>query len=212
MEPKEHIIEILKRTFNVIDAVYLCNNESSGKTDFKKAGSRLIFPRYSQKYREGKRRISEQELRFIFVEQFNKYCNDKEWPALYSVETPTEEKYKFSGEVQPRAITEDEKGGQSAMIDTTIHDEKGNRLCFIEFKANNPEAFCYQKDFVKLNVETGMGFFVQILENENKGTMPNIMDKIENFTGNSHFICHVLNGNTYYKARPDLNIDGWEKK
>ena len=212
METKDHIIEILKRTFCVIDSVYLCNDESLGRTDLKEAGSRIIFPKYSQKYREGKRRISEQELRFIFVEQFNDYCDETTWQALYSVETPTEEKYKFSGEELPRAITNGENGGQSAMIDTTIHDEKGHRLCFLEFKANNPEAFCYQKDFVKLNAEIGMGFFVQILENENKGTMPNILKKIENFTGNSYFICHVLNGKTYYKAQPDLRIDGWEKR
>lgn len=51
------------------------------------------FPKYSGRYRNGETRISEQELRFIFVEQFNKYCKNNSWNAYYSVETPTEEKY-----------------------------------------------------------------------------------------------------------------------
>ena len=85
------------------------------------------FPKYSGRYRNGETRISEQELRFIFVEQFNKYCNENNsWNAYYSVETPTEEKYIFSkkgDENCPHKVDGEVNGGQSAMIDLSIHDD-----------------------------------------------------------------------------------------
>ena len=94
---KKHIKEILDRTFEVIKNVYDTQKEEKGNSgNFCESGSRILFPKYSEQYRNGETRISEQELRFIFVEQFNKYCQDKLWNVYYSVETPTEEKYVFS--------------------------------------------------------------------------------------------------------------------
>lgn len=214
MNNQNHVIEILKRTFEVLDRIYKFNDESVNHANLTESKSRLIFPRYSTKYRNGLRRVSEQELRFAFIEQFNKYCDENtNWDVFYSVETPTEEKYKFSGVPEPIVVNEGEVGGQSAMIDTTIHDNTGKRLCIIEFKANNPESFCYRKDLVKLNAEIGSGFFVQIIENENSGTIPNILDKVDNMMGSCIFVCHNLaNTHTYYKSSPNIEIDGWEKK
>ena len=151
IEVKDKIVDILDRTFKVIDKCYEYNDEASNKADFEKAGSRLIFPCYSKTFRNGTRRISEQEFRFVFIEQFIQYCKENNWDAYYSVETPTEWKYKFSGEDTPHK-TED-GSGQSAMIDVCIHNNNGERICLIEFKAGNPEQFCYEKDLVKLSAE-----------------------------------------------------------
>ena len=100
MTDKERIEEIIKDTFDVIQKVYHTQREGDGNhKDFCKSQSRIIFPKYSEQYRDSETRISEQELRFIFVEQFNKYCEANQWNAYYSVETPTEEKYVFSKEL-----------------------------------------------------------------------------------------------------------------
>ena len=107
MTDKERIEKIIKDTFDVIQKVYHTQREGDGTQregdgnhkDFCESQSRIIFPKYSEQYRDSETRISEQELRFIFVEQFNKYCNENNsWNAYYSVETPTEEKYVFSKE------------------------------------------------------------------------------------------------------------------
>ena len=99
MTDKERIEKIIKDTFDVIQKVYHTQREGDGNhKDFCESQSRIIFPKYSEQYRDSETRISEQELRFIFVEQFNKYCEANQWNAYYSVETPTEEKYVFSKE------------------------------------------------------------------------------------------------------------------
>lgn len=209
---QNHIIRLIQKTFDVVDKVYNYNDESLEKTNAKEAGSRIIFPRYSEK-RGGTRRISEQELRFIFIEQFNSYCNEHpELNLFYSVETPTEFKFDFSNKDNPHVIKDGEGGGQSAMFDTTIHDDKGKRLCSIEFKANNPERFCYHKDFVKLEREPGLGFFVQIIEKENSRTMRNIIDKTKSQIGNSIFVCHrIIEPQTYYQADKEIDVENWKR-
>lgn len=213
---RNKIIEILEKTFAVLDSVYANNDEASSKADFKKAGSRLIFPRYSNKYRGGVRRISEQELRFLFIEQFTQYCQNPntQWDAYYSIETPTEWKYKFAGEEKPHK-TED-GSGQSAMMDVCIHDNCGKRICLIEFKAGNPDEFCYEKDFVKLNAEEGLSFFVQLLESQNKGTMDNIIrEKIGSDLGNINYVCHTITSDyhgTEYMSKEEITSVGWKRK
>lgn len=62
---KERIIDILDNTFKILDNCYKNNGEALGKADYNASGSRIIFPCYS----DGERRISEQELRFVFVGQ-----------------------------------------------------------------------------------------------------------------------------------------------
>ena len=199
---KERIIEILDRTFKVIDQCYRYNDESSSTADFSKAGTRLIFPCYSRQFRHGERRISEQELRFVFIEQFIQYCNETDWDAYYSIETPTEWKYKFSGEDRPHK-TEDGTG-QSAMIDVCIHDNRGERICLIEFKAGNPEVFSYEKDLEKLSAESGLCFFVQLLESQRSNTMKSILSKVTPSLGGTNFVCHTIasqyRGTKYHKS------------
>ena len=212
-EIKDRIAEVLDRTFKVLDKCYEHNDEKSEKANSQASGSRLIFPCYSKTYRNGERRISEQELRFVFIEQFNKYCEEIGWDAYYSVETPTEWKYRFSGEAKPHKTEGDD--GQSGMVDVCIHDNKGSRICLIEFKAGNPEAFCYIKDLVKLKEEGQLGFFVQLLEKQDGGTWDNIKKKIKIDLKNINYICHTFGPKEYsgtqYISGNDLKIDGWHK-
>lgn len=213
-EIKDRIVEVLDRTFRVLDKCYEHNDEKSGKANIQASGSRLLFPCYSKTYRNGERRISEQELRFVFTEQFNKYCEETGWDAYYSVETPTEWKYRFSGEAKPHKT--EGIDGQSAMVDVCIHDNQGYRLCLIEFKAGNPEAFCYTKDLIKLKEEGQPGFFVQLLEKQNSATWSSIMSKISANIDGLNYVCHTFGPQKYhgtqYISNSEIIIDGWERR
>lgn len=210
---KDKIAEVLDRTFQVLDKCYVYNDEATGKANLQASGSRLIFPCYSKTFRNGDRRISEQELRFVFIEQFNQYCDETGWNAYYSVETPTEWKYRFSGEAKPHK-TED-NDGQSAMVDVCIHDNQGSRVCLIEFKAGNPEEFCYIKDLVKLKEEGQLGFFVQLLEKQNSATWPSIIGKIESDLNGINYVCHTFVPQKYhgteYISNGDFPIKSWKR-
>ncbi len=172
METKEHLEKIIKNTFNGIGEVYKTNKE--GGTLSK--ANRILFP----KKRNETIRISEQELRFVFVEQLLNYIKDTGWDVYYSVETPTRNAYKGFQNGKPEV---DNKNGQSGNIDLCVHDNQGNRICLIEFKALNPKQADYQKDFCKLQQEDEdnrsiLRYFIQIVENVNKGTIENIREKI----------------------------------
>lgn len=194
---KEHVKKIIAQTFEVIKKVYDNQKEEFGNSsEFCESGSRIIFPKYSGRYRNGETRISEQELRFIFVEQFNKYCKKNSWNAYYSVETPTEEKYIFSEKGDkncPYKVDGEGKGGQSAMIDLSIHNDKFDRIALIEFKALNPEESAFAKDFCKLSNEpTCLTFFIMIVKSHDNGTITNIHKKIESKGAETEFYCFDL--------------------
>lgn len=217
------ICEITKKTFEVIKRVYDHHNEyvdsqkkpeTTNDMTSSDVGSRIIFPQYHiHKEEEEKRkdynRISEQELRFIFVEQFYAYINNdenkKKSPELinlyYSVETPTEKKYIFSKDKDsPKVVDEndnDNNKGVSARTDLTIYEKEGDkftRKALIEFKALNPVIKNYEKDFCKLNNEekTLIKYFIQIIKNYDKGTLESIKDKIKSKTDNINYKCYCL--------------------
>ncbi len=146
---ESHINNIICETFKSLSEVY---PNSDGESHTANSKSRIIFPPYSASEEEEKRgelRISEQELRFTFVEVFNEYCKKTENKVSnlrYSVETPTNSKYKFKDTDDPCI----DANGISGNMDLVIHDESGERLCLIEFKANNPEPKEIEKDLVKL--------------------------------------------------------------
>jgi hypothetical protein len=123
------------------------------------AGSRLIFP----KKRKGEKRISEQELRFLLARELEK---QKEF--YYSVETPTEDEFSFKGSYP-----------LSARIDLCLHNSKGKRVSLIELKHENVDV---RNDFLKLlcDSETEQNYFVQFVDNTDKGTLPSIYRKYEN--------------------------------
>ena len=169
MEHKEHIEAIIDRTFKIIKKVYDYQQEKfeEPKNSSDKL-SRIIFPQKRQEDNDNKQtitRVSEQELKLIFIEQLNLEICEGNWDVYYSVETPTEKKYRFTGEKQPKQ----DDSGRSANFDLVIHDNKFKRIALIEFKANNPKSSDYLKDFVKLNEENYEGkvlrYFIEIVKN-----------------------------------------------
>ena len=187
---KSHMEEIIKKTFNTLDDVY----KNCEPNSFEKRISRLVFPSYYQDGKAYKTRISEQELRFAFVEVFNKYCDKKGLNLFYSIETPTKRKYiNFSNDKEPQ---ENEKG-RSAEFDLVIFDGNGKRKCLIEFKANNAREHDHWKDFIKLNNpnegnEEVLRYFIEIVKASDNDTYKNLHSKIQ---GNEAiFKCYSLDG------------------
>ena len=198
METKDHIGIILKRTFDVIGDTYKSQREDSC---FAPAGkSRLIFPKKS----DGKIRVSEQEMRFIFVEQLIEYAREN-WDVYYSIETPTEYNYRFPADGVPEChVTEPD--GRSANIDLSIHNTNGQRIALIEFKHGH-DFDAMNKDFLKLAMEPGDSerFFVGLLTSSAGQTVESISQKISNeksaLNKNTHFIYYSLE---HVNKEPDV--------
>jgi len=129
---------------------------------------RLIFPNKSQA-KGNRKRISEQELRLLFIEEFKASTSD----LRYSIETPTEKKYKFGASLD-RIICD--KDGQSALVDMCVF-ERGEQDCRrilnIEFKHKNSAIKNIGKDVLKLICENQNGVFIQLLNNTNRDTLCN---------------------------------------
>ena len=160
---KEKIEKFVKATFEELDNVYYspCNN------------ARIIFPKYA----EGKVRVSEQELRCVFIHKLHQLCHE----LYYSVETPSKNKYRFTDKDNPKIDT---TGGESARIDLTIHEngDPNKRLCIVEFKAHGGTSECnYKKDLLKLYTEPegGLRYFIQIFESYDDGTRKSVGQKLQ---------------------------------
>ena len=247
METVKSIIEeIISDTFSVITNVYKYQKESDPE-NFTVGppadNSYIIFPQKADNDTGngtedvaeddtedvGSDRISEQELRFIFIEQFNKSETAKENGLFYSIETPTRKFYCFDG--LPRVVDEEEhnknkgqKGaGRSANIDLVIYQKKDDtikRIALIEFKAHNPDEKDYRKDICKLiNEEVGsdcLKYFIQIINNgsdfndfrnlELKGHKRNTLRSIQNKMKNPDELRHKTNKNDDY---PIYEITYW---
>lgn len=121
MKPTDEIIEVNKETSKVLWHAWLTREDSC---QFGKL-------RFSQ-YRDETWHMSEQESRFLFAEvaAAKNYC--------YSVETPTQEVYSFSGQ-----------GKRSASTDLTLYLSNKNYYN-VEFKAKTPNIKGFQKDIEKL--------------------------------------------------------------
>lgn len=221
MNNKEHIESIIERTFNVIREIYDYQQEKFGRPKGD-SGSRIIFPQKRQTKGEYITRVSEQELKQIFIEQLNKEINDEKekWNVFYSVETPTTDIYLFSNVEKPLCGKEIEEinkererdkqpllKGQSANFDLVIHDMNLNRIALIEFKANNADDNDHAKDFKKLsNQEEGnnnvLRYFIEIIKSANKGTIESLNNKIKDYLndGNITFKCILLTDSKEYKG------------
>ena len=121
-ELKSIIDNILSDAFKRIEYAYQHHCENSPKTSHNEL-TRLVFPSYANE----KTRISEQELRFAFVEAFNAYCDENKINLFYSIETPTRKRYYFSGS-DPKNVSQNERG-RSAEFDLVIFDENLKRAC-----------------------------------------------------------------------------------
>ena len=178
---KNHIDVIITNTFNTISEVYRKKKKKKKIGTYNNNSSRIIFPlKRESKDKKEEFRISEQELRFVFVEEFNKYCS-KNWDAYYSVETPTSKRYDFSNKEMPCKV--DYPNGQSAMVDVSIflkEQDKLTRVALIEFKALNPDKQSYMKDYVKLlNEDQKFVYFIMIVKSANDRTIKSIAEKIK---------------------------------
>lgn len=144
--------------------------------------TRLVFPKYSC----GDTRISEQELRFAFVEEFNASSIDE---LFYSIETPTEKKY-----TDFKTNPKQDDAGRSAEFDLVIFKKENDslkRVCMIEFKAHSVDKVDYWKDILKLiedrkdangcNVNDVLSYFINLFGASHRGTIPTMKKKIKEF-------------------------------
>lgn len=176
MEDNKAIIEgIIKGAFERV----------SGATDNEK--SHLIFPHY----RSGAVRVSEQELRFAFVEELRTVA--PQW--YYAVEVPTDSRYYFKNRqlqvvrdggvacyVENGQKTNDpivdkngkKSAGQSGNFDLVVYEDKEGKkpIALIEFKGKNPtnDETSFKKDYLKLkngkegNGKSTLRYFLQIVD------------------------------------------------
>lgn len=187
------IRNLAKDAFNRIDYAYRCQCEGKHQKGCGEV-TQLVFPRYS----DGRTRISEQELRFAFVEAFIASEDVKAKKFYYSIETPTQCKYKgFSS--NPQVAKDGE--GRSGEFDMVIFNDKLQRICLIEFKANNPGIIEHKKDLLKLKTEgsqeqTGeiCRYLIEVLESYNNGTISNLKGKVqqENEDNKTVVLCFSL--------------------
>lgn len=191
-EIKNEVDSIIKETFKRLQYAYLCSKPeeyvSPKKYENQDIFTNLIFPRYhneKQKHHRDDLRISEQELRFAFSEEFrnSKYSKEKKW--RYSIETPTKKKYINFSKGEPSVANGNE--GRSALFDFVIHDTENKLICLIEFKAHNPsEQIKYHKDFVKLihdmeDDQTVVRYFIQVLESYDDDTITSLANKLNTY-------------------------------
>ena len=193
---KEIILDIISEAFKHVKNAYDLSKEPNSSKD-----SRLIFPKKrdeSIRVSEPNIRVSEQELRFAFVEEFLKYVKKKKKDWYYAVEVPTKIKYDFSDKKNPKVAEEGK--GKSASFDLAIYakgDNNFNLIALLEFKAGNPKKFDYHKDLVKLeNEKEGdnevLRFFIEIVKNADERTPKNIESKLKDKRLQTNFICYSL--------------------
>ncbi len=137
------------------------------------SSGQLIFPT-----KRGGKRISEQELRQLFIEEFKV----KHKKLYFSIETPTVHSYSFTNVLKQIKIGDEANNGQSALIDLCILEKKSEtsnytRLLNIEFKYKNATEANISKDILKLMHEEENGAFVLLLKNTNSGTLNSLADK-----------------------------------
>ena len=161
------------------------------------AKSRLVFPNYVS----GKRRVCEQELRFVFIEQLQELL--KKYDYYYSVETPTKDKYTFTKNRRNDKCIMGK--GKSASFDLTIGDKKKN-IAIIEFKAKSASSHEYAKDLCKLwnrEEEGEYRYIINIYEKMTKETLERLRKKLldtdwydhehmSEFTNRVHFIAQSI--------------------
>ncbi len=180
---QKFVEDIIEKAFGKVQKAYDNHKEFDAKnTSVPYEGTSVVFPMYGEHIANinSKTRISEQELRFAFVEAFKEENKDNKY--YFSVETPTNSKYLFKGKNTPRIIPKNKKGGQSGQFDLVIHDENLKRICLIEFKANYPSERSFQKDFLKLankneykDDSSVLRYFIHMVVNYNESKIKDII-------------------------------------
>lgn len=182
------VVEISKKV--LVRLTELDNERKGGSSKH-----RLIFPNIFPSVKEGETfteeellkysRISEQEVRFLFVEEF---LTEPSNGYYYSVETPTENKYRFG---ETNETIKPDPSGRSASIDICIFkkdiDNQYKRLLNIEFKNENASKKSISKDILKLMHEKENGAFILLLKNTDAGTLTSVFEKFSNSL-DTHFL------------------------
>lgn len=161
----------------MIDVVEICREVlvRLSKMDYETAcynsEDRLIFP-FKNQAKGIIDRISEQELRQLFIEDFKKNYDY----LYYSIETPTVQKYNF------KEIDKENKDviKQSALHDMCVFEKsetRFKRILNIEFKHKTAEK-SIEKDIFKLIHEEQNGAFIFLLKNTNNGTLTSLCNKL----------------------------------
>ena len=171
---RKDIEDVIKATFDDMLKIYKRQTTGEGVPE-----SKLRFPYKYKNHEQGKLRISEQELRSLFVEKLQNKG------LYYNIEAPTMDDYRFEN-------AEGEK--RSGNFDLVICDETGKeRYALIEFKGLNPDKKCYAKDYWKLQNSQEQGvlrYFLQVVKSANDDTYENIAkkkDSIKEFAQNKTF-------------------------
>jgi len=171
----EDLIEINRRLSHDLWNMSCFNGKPSGLSP------RLIFP---EKRINNEIRISEQEARILYCSILNNLN------YFYSIETPTNETYQFTG-----------KTPLSALSDLSIYRYKDNefiKMANVELKAHNPATENISKDIEKIIREEKDGNWFHVLKNINKGTLPSVFEKfVSSFNdhkgkGNKKFILFCI--------------------
>lgn len=159
---KEKIENVIDKTFEDIREIYKLQTTGEGVPE-----SKLRFPYKYKNQIQGELRISEQELRCLFIEKLQ---NEG---LYYNIEAPTMDDYRFEN-------AEGKK--RSGNFDLVICDAMGTkRYALIEFKGLNPDEKCYAKDYWKLQnrqeQEGALRYFLQVVKSAKEDTYQNIANK-----------------------------------
>jgi len=217
-ELKNIIDTIIAEAFDTVQKMY-SNKEVAHEIGNTSVAQ--IFPQYStcRNYSAANiTRVSEQELRYAFVNVLQKHCAGGK--MFFSIETPTEGSYKFPKKDMPKIM---KTGGQSGNFDLVIHDEEFNRICLIEFKCNYPELNAFRKDFLKLanpkedrDEKEVLRYFIHLIVNYEKTKLTNRLKAVSKLIGeglnkNVNYVLYSLcrdNKNDNTNIANDFSSDG----
>ena len=178
MNVEELIIETFKKAVKMMVENPNPELRKNSNSDFHSL--KIIYPCYRQKEDKTKIRISEQEIKQLFIQTLIKDQND----FYFSVETPTKNRYSDFTSNEPK-VYRNEMSGRSACLDLCLYDKNFNRKHLIEFKAKNPDEKDIKKDFLKLFTEEGKqkeshNYFIHILDSADDNTIKSIKEKYYN--------------------------------
>ncbi len=156
-----NIIEIIKDTDRDIIECY--RNSKSGS--YAASKKYLIFP----PYRNNKIRVSEQEARFLFVNNLEKN------QVYYSVENPTENAHNFSSKIG------NSRSAESDVMIWEIKKGKPSKQLNVEFKAKGvsdkrKDTKFILKDFKKILSEPCGGLWFHLLESVDSKTITKLFN------------------------------------
>jgi hypothetical protein len=167
---------------------------------------------------EGKqKRLSEQEFRFLFIEQFlldTRLLDTRLSDYSLSIETPTIRTYAFTNCKHNNSFIYPNSSGRRGNIDLVIYLGK-ERVCLIEFKANNASEFEHGKDFAKLKYEPGtdtVRIFAEVFKKTNDKTILSLKNKIScnkfcTLSESTIFLGFSINHNTDSRVLITYNKD-----